>query len=227
MNAAVQVETQAIQQEATNALSVAKDYKITSNADYLKSAGMLQGIKALLKKIDDTFDSHIKRAFDAHRALVAEKKTHQATPLEAEQIIKRAVLGYQQEQEQERRRVEAKAQEEARKEREKLEARAAKAAAAGKTEKAEALQQSAAAVVTPIIAPTTPKVSGISTRITYKATVIDKLELVKAVAAGTVPLNALDCNMPFLNNQARAMKETLAYPGVKVEQETGIASRSA
>jgi hypothetical protein len=33
--------------------------------------------------------------------------------------------------------------------------------------------------------------------------------------------------MPFLNNQARAMKETLAYPGIKVVQETGLASRSA
>lgn len=221
------VETKELQQESTTALQVAKDFRVTNTEQYLASAGRLQAIKALSKKLDETFDPHIKRAFDAHRSLVAEKKVHQQPLIEAEGHIKRAVLGYQQEQERIRREAEAKAQEEARKEREKLEARAAKAAAAGKTEKAEALQQSAAAVVTPIITSTTPKVSGISTRVTYKATVIDKLELVKACAAGTVPLNALDVNMPFLNNQARAMKETLAYPGVKVEQETGIASRSA
>jgi hypothetical protein len=67
----------------------------------------------------------------------------------------------------------------------------------------------------------------LSTRVTFKAVVLDKLELVKAVAAGIVPLNALDANMPFLNNQARAMRQTMAYPGVKVEEETGLASRSA
>jgi hypothetical protein len=53
------------------------------------------------------------------------------------------------------------------------------------------------------------------------------MELVKAVAAGTVPLNAIQANSTFLNNQARAMKETLAYPGVKAVAETGLASRSA
>ena len=82
-------------------------------------------------------------------------------------------------------------------------------------------------MVTPIIAPTVQKLAGISTRITYKATVIDKLALVQACAEGKVPLNAVDVNMPFLNNQARAMKETLTYPGIMVEQETAIASRSA
>lgn len=221
------VETQEIQQESSNALQVAKGFKVTNSEQYLASAGRLQAIKALSKKIDETFDPHIKRAFEAHRSLVAEKKQHQLPLTEAEGHIKRAVLGYQQEQERIRREHEAKAQEEARKEREKLEARAAKAEAAGKIEKAAELTARADSVVTPLLAPSVPKVAGISTRVTYKATVIDKFALIQAVAAGKVPMNALDVNMPFLNNQARAMKETLAYPGVMVEQETGIASRSA
>ena len=79
----------------------------------------------------------------------------------------------------------------------------------------------------PIIAPTTPKIAGLSTRITYRAELTDKLALVKAVVAGLVPLNAVDPNMTFLNNQARVLKEDLIYPGVRVVQETGIASRSA
>ncbi len=223
----LEVETKDIAAESSTMLAEAKVFKIADSRQYTEAGARLQGIKALSKKLDDTFDPHIKRAFDAHRALVAEKKTHQ-TPLQTtEALLKTAMLGYMQEEERKRREIEAKAQEEARKEREKLEARAAKAAAAGKTEKAEALQATAAAVMAPLIPVTTQKLAGISTRITYSATVTDLLELCKAIAAGTIPVNAVTANMPFLNNQARVMKETLAYPGVKVVAETGLASRSA
>jgi colicin import membrane protein len=214
-------------QETSNALTVAKEFRVTSEQHYIESADRLKAIKALAKKLDETFDPHIKRAFDAHRALVAEKKGHQQPLIDAEGYVKRAVLGYQQEQERIRRAAEAKAQEEARKERERLEAQAAKAAEKGKVEKAAALQTAAAAVVAPIIAPTTPKIAGLSTRTTYRADVTSKLELVKAVAAGSVPLNALEPNMTFLNNQARVLKEDLIYPGVRVVTDSGIASRSA
>lgn len=225
MNAVV--ETQAIAAETTEILTAAQTFKIATTAQYEEAGDRLKGVKALMQKIDATFDPHIKRAFDNHRALVAEKKTHQGPLQAAEALLKRAVLSYQQAEEQKRREAEARAQEQARKEREKLEAQAARAAERGKVEKAEALQVAAASVIAPTIANTTPKIAGISTRTSYRAEVVDKMELVKAVAAGTVPLNALDANMPFLNNQARAMKDTLAYPGVKVVQETGLASRSA
>lgn len=221
------IETQEIVAESTATLAVAQNFKVASAQQYIEAGEKLKGIKALMKKIDETFDPHIKRAHEAHRALVDEKRSHQ-TPLQtAEALLKRAIVTYQLAEEQKRREAEARVQEEARKEREKLEARAAKAAAAGKEEKAAALATAASAVVAPIIMPTTPKVAGISTRTTYRAEVVDKMELVKAVAAGTVPLLALDANATFLNQQARSMKESLSYPGVKVVQETGLASRSA
>ena len=221
------IETTEIAAASSATLTAAQNFKITTAPQYEEAGEKLKGIMALKKKIAETFDPHIKRAFEAHRSLVAEKKTHE-TPLQtAEALLKRAMLGYSLAEEQKRREAEARAQEEARKEREKLEARAAKAAAAGKEEKAAALATAASAVVAPIIQPTTPKLAGISTRTTYRAEVVDLMELVKAVAAGTVPLLALQANQTFLNNQARAMKETLAYPGVKAVQETGLASRSA
>ena len=222
-----QRSTSALQDQAREIAVAAKDFKITSESHYVESASRLQGIKALMKEIDKTFDENIKRAFDTHKGLVATKRSLQNPLEDAERRIKQAVLGYQQEQERIRREAEAKAQEEARKERERLEAQAAKAAEKGKSEKAEALQAQAAAVVAPILAPTLPKIAGLSTRITYRAEVVGKLELVKAVVAGLVPLNALDPNMTFLNNQARVLKEDLIYPGVRVIQESGIASRSA
>lgn len=220
------VETSEIQQASSTTLTEAKAFKIVAATQFTEAGEKLKGIMALKKKIAETFDPHIDRAYKAHKELVAEKKSHEAPLVEAEGHIKRAMLGYQQEQERIRREAEAKAQEEARKQREKLEAQAAKAAEKGKTEKAEALQVAAASVVTPIIPPTVPKVAGISTRITYRASVENIKALAAAVGAGTIPEMAVLPNMPFLNNQARAMKETLAYPGVKVEQETGIASRS-
>lgn len=222
-----EVETKEIAAESSTTLADAKAFKIADARQYAEAGAKLQGIKALMKKIDETFDPHIKRAFEAHRSLVAEKKQHQ-TPLQtAEALLKTALLGYQQEEERKRRELEAKAQEEARKQQEKLQRQAEAAAAKGKVEKAAALQATAAAVVAPIIPVTTQKIAGISTRVTYSARVKDLLELCKAIAAGKVPVNAVTANMPFLNNQARVMKETLAYPGVEVVTETGLASRSA
>jgi hypothetical protein len=221
------IETSEIRQESSTALAVAKDFKVTSQDEYITSADRLKAIKALARKIDETFDPHIKRAFDSHRALCAEKKQHMQPLEDAERLIKKAVIGYQLDQERIRREAEARAQEEARKERERLEAQSRKLEAKGKAEQAAAKQAAADAVIAPTIAPSVPKVAGLSTRVTFKAVVLDKLELVKAVAAGIVPLNALDANMPFLNNQARAMRQTMAYPGVRVEEETGLASRSA
>lgn len=163
-------------------------------------------ILAAGKAIDAFFDAPLKRLASARAA------------------YKVAILGYQQEQERIRREAEARAQEEARKERERLEAKAAKLAEKGKPEKAEAVAAAAAAVVSPILPTTTQRLSGISNRTTYSAQVTDLLLLVQAIAAGSVPLNAVIANTPFLNNQARAMKETLNYPGVKAVATTGLAA---
>lgn len=165
-------------------------------------------ILAAGKAIDAFFDAPLKRLSSARAA------------------YKTAMLGYQQEEEKKRRELQAQAEETARKEREKLEARAAKAAEKGQTAKAEALQMTAASVVAPMVAPITPKVSGISTRTTYSAEVVDKMLLIQAIAAGTVPLAAVDANMTYLNGQARLNKEGLDYPGVKVVPETGLAASS-
>lgn len=223
---AVLVETAEIQRESATTLTIAKTFKITSTAQYEEAGGKLKGIMALKKKVADTFDPHIKRAFDAHRSLVAEKKEHEAPLLEAEQALKKSMLAFQLAEEAKRREAEAKAQEEARKAQEKLEAKAAKAAEKGKVEKAAALQATAASIVAPIIPSTTPKLAGVSVRVTWRAEVTNLMELVKAVAAGTVPINALQADTTFLNTQAKAMKDTLPYPGVKAVQETGLSSRS-
>lgn len=213
--------------DVTLAITGQADLKITNPVTYEQAGERLKELSAKEKEIED-FRKKLKAPI-----LAAGKAIDDffGAPLQriqgARASLKRSLLAYQMAEEAKRREAEARAQEEARKEREKLEARAEKAAAAGKEEKAAALSAAASAVVAPIIPPTTPRVSGILTRTTYRAEVFDKMALIKAVAAGTVPIGALDVNSTFLNGQARLQKETLNYPGVNVVQETGLASRSA
>lgn len=81
------------------------------------------------------------------------------------------------------------------------------------------------------IAPTVAepaKVTGISGRVNYGAKVDDLLTLVKAVAAGTAPLECLCANEKFLGAQARAFKKAgPLYPGVTAVAERGLAARAA
>jgi len=127
---------------------------------------------------------------------------------------------------------------------------AAAAAAAGDAKKAEELQQQAEAnaaaaetaqalastmaqeasvftVAAPAIA-LVPKLAGVSGRMTYSAQVESLQQLVHAVAEGKAPIEALQPNMSFLGQQARAFKKAGAlYPGVTVIAESALSVRAA
>ena len=81
-------------------------------------------------------------------------------------------------------------------------------------------------MVSPVLASNTPKVSGISTRVSYRAEVTELAALIQAVAEGKAPANCLQADMTVLNGLARTLKESLNYPGVKVIREEAIASRA-
>ena len=74
----------------------------------------------------------------------------------------------------------------------------------------------------PIVAPVVivekavPKVAGgPSYRTIWDAQVVDMMALVKAVASGTVSINALQVNQTFIRQQAMSLKETFRIPGCK------------
>ena len=224
--ASILPDARALVKEGGDMLNEARQFRVSSVSAYEQVGTKLQLIKGLGRKIAETFDPHIKRAFDAHRALVAEKSRAMEPLNAAEATFKTAMLTFQQQQEKERREQQARLEEEARKEREKLEARAAKAAEKGKEEKAAELLAQAATVATPVLETRVPNVAGISTRSTWKAVLQSKSELIKAVAAGAVPETCLDANMVVLNQMARALKSEMKYPGVVVLEELGIAARS-
>ena len=73
--------------------------------------------------------------------------------------------------------------------------------------------------------PETKKPTGISTRVNWKAELVDIKALCKAVADGTWPVNLVAANMPALNQMARAAKNNLNIPGVRAISEQVVSRR--
>lgn len=206
-------------------LKVAERMEIASPADYRWAADELRQVKTKMKELDSDRRKITSKLDAAKKSIMDLFREPLQFLADAETVIKRKMLAWQQEEERKRREAEALARENQRKEQERLQAQAKKAEQRGKVEQAEALRQQADA--TPAIAPPAPqKVAGLSAREDWEAEVVDKMALVKAVAAGKVPIEALDVNMPLLNKMARALKQSLAWDGVKARAVQRIASRS-
>lgn len=165
---------------------------------------------------------------------------------EAEGLLRKAVNGYQTKRAQEAAEARAKAEKLARAEREKTE-REAREAAAKVAELAKAgaahevVQQAAqkaeaaaeAAEVAAIAPPPMPvvaepaKVSGISSRETWKFEVTDLAALVKAAAERPELLGYLQADEKAIGSTVRGMKGRTNIPGVRAysEQTTAVRSR--
>jgi hypothetical protein len=194
----------------------ARAITITDAPSYERACEFLKAIKGLRQEIADVFDSHIKRAFDAHRALCAEKRDAEAPLAEAERIVKNGLVAWDRVQEQQREAERRRLEEEARREAEDRRlAEAAALAAAGATEMADALLDEPVDVPVVAVAPLTPKVNGIAYRETWSAQITDLHALVKYIAANPSHLGLLIANQTALNAQARSLKGQLRIPGVK------------
>ena len=193
--------------------------QVQSAEDYTAAAEHLKTAKALLKEADRIFDPSIKSAHETHRLMVKAKKDA-TVDLEAAVAMLAGRMGSWQ-QEQNRKAMQARLdQERDMREREKL---AREAISQGNLELAKEVR---AIPVSAPLPPPAPKIEGVSSRTTYSARVLDLKELVKAVAAGTVPINAVEPNMPFLNSLARAAKAPGVFmPGVESVETSGVAVR--
>jgi len=218
------IATDQIAQRALTYPEQARKIAIVDDASYRAAAEFLKGIKALSGEIDDTFDPHIKRLFDAHRALCREKADAKAPAAEAERIVKDAIRAYDDEQERrrlaEQRRLEELAAQEAREQRL---ADAVALAEQAVVQQDPRLQEAAdellaAPIEVPAVAvpPSTPKVTGISFRETWTARVTDLAALIRYAATNPQFMNLLMINQPALNALARSMKRLLKVPGVEV-----------
>ena len=207
-------------------LEQAQAIEITDNDVYLIANDLDAGLTALEREIIATFAEPKKKAHEAHKSVVA-VETRALSPIkQARAYLSPKIIGWRREQERKRLELQRKLDEEARKREE--EERLAQAVAL----EAEGMKEEAEAVISePIIAPPvmapqlTPKVQGMSVRETWSAEVTDLKALVSAVAAGRVPIQALSANQVFLNQQARAMKRDLNYPGVRAVSDENLSRR--
>lgn len=210
----------------------ARAVRIVDLESYRIASGMLLGIKDLRHEVDEGYDKIIRKAFEAHREAVATKKKYEAPLLEAERVIKDAIVAFDAEQERARVALERQLQEQAREleEARQLEEAAAletEALATGDTALLEEARELASA---PVAAPAvfvpraTPTVAGISLRETWSAHVTDFQKLVAFVAANPSYLNLLQVNTTALNQQARSLKASLRIPGVQAMATKDVAA---
>ena len=225
----------AVTQEALTWPDRARATAVIDAATYQAAGELLKGIKQLRQKIAETFDPHIQRAFQSHRALVDEKRQAEAPLTEAERVIKTALVSYDDEQERLRREAQARLEREAKaqQERDALERAAALEReghefgdAAMVIEAQQIIEEQLQAPPPPVaaVAKATPKISGIVHRSTWNARVTDLHALVKFVAANPSHLGLLQANIPALNAQARILKGAMRLPGVQSVETRDVAA---
>lgn len=159
-----------VEQKALSVPARARSIEIKDNESFIRAGELLKAIKDIRREIDETFDSVIKKAHEAHKEAVGQKKKAENPLVEAEGIIKPKIASYMAEQERIRREEERRLQEEARKREE--EARLAEAVHLEQIGEPEEVVQSVLEepIAPPVIVlpKATPKVEGISSRKAWK-----------------------------------------------------------
>lgn len=196
----------------------ARTYQVTTAEQYSAGAEDLKRVKAAQKCLEDErtgitgpLNAALKRVNNLFR-------TPGDRLARIERAIKQRLGDFADEQERLRREEQRKADEVARKDRERIEAQAAKAAAAGKTEKAEQLQERAASVVAPVVHRDPPKVAGLSSREVWKFEVVDPAQ---------VPREWCAVDESKIRRQVAATRGETKIPGVRVYAERQLAAASA
>ena len=211
--------TMELEQKALAVPDQAQALTVTDAVSYTAATDLLLSVKALLKEVDETFNPIINKAYQTHREALAQQKRHKDPLLKAEAILKPRIAQYLYEQEQARLALERKAKDDAQLQ------EAVDAESRGDQAGAEAAMNGQG-IVNVSVPSSVPKTAGISTRELWSAEVTDFLALVNAVAAGQVPLACLLPNQAALNQQARALKQSMTYPGVKAIRTTTVAAGS-
>lgn len=205
--------------------------RVVDEPTFQRAGVMLRMIKDYLARVGEVLNPIIQAAHKAHQEALGQKKKLEGPALEAERVLKASMGAYQVEQEHLARQAEALASAERQRLEEEAKLQAAlEAEARGDGQGAERILEAPTPPV-PIIVPAAvtpppPKAEGVSFRTNYRAEVVDLKALVQAVAQGQAALAYLEPNLPALNQAARALKEELRVPGVRVIAERVAAVRT-
>jgi len=205
-----------IEKDTKDIVAQAGAIVIKNQAEYEKADAFLVADKMLQKKIHEAFDKIVDDSYRTYVGARETRKEYLKPVLEAEKVVNRIMVAYDDKMEQKRieeqRRVEAKARAEEEKKRKELEERAARWTAKGKEAKAEALQEEAEEVqiVAPIIAPKIDKIQGACYQINWKFRITD---------VNKISRKYMMPDMVKLGMLARAMKGTISEAGVEFYSE--------
>lgn len=218
-------------EDAVAALDEAKALKLVADAsDYEYAADLTKrlsaaakGIRAYFKPFKQALDRLKDRVLDAEaRANVYDDETRRVARLAADWNARQKQIEREAQEKAEREaRAKAETERQAQVARLKAAAEAVPDPAVAAAVRLESEQLAAAKVATPKVdlPSRIPAVKGfVPNRETWSGEVTDLMALVKAVAAGTVPLDAIVPNYPRINQAARDQHEALNWPGVEVRK---------
>lgn len=210
--------------EECRALVVALDNSITVITDdtsYQSVCMRLKNASANIKAIEEHLEPMIEARHKAHKRLTELRARLTSPHQEIKTRDSRLVGTYQADQQrralEETRRQQAEADKKAAEERS---AQAEQLATEGRVEEGVAMLEQTEVIPEPVyVAPSTPKVSGISApRYTYSVELLDFKALVKAVAEGKALIGLLTFNQSAANNLAKVEKDNFSVPGCKVHK---------
>ena len=199
---------------------------VRTEAQFIQCGELLRVIKGLRDDVSLAHDPVIKHWYLKHRAAIEEKKKDDGPLLEAETILKPKVATYVNDRARKLAEENARLQREA--ERDAEERRLAETVILideGRETEAEELLQQPIRVETAAIELSKPDSHGVPVRPNYSAKVTDLRKLVEAIVRGEVPIQAVEPDLVFLGQQARAMKEAFAYPGVELVKSSIVSVR--
>lgn len=231
----------ALQNESQDWASRAQSLQVTDSESCVNASHLLRSVKQLRAQVQAFFQPHIEAAMEtkrkaeaARKALADERDKMEAPLVNAEGMLKRSLLAYEQAQEAARMAEEQRLQAEAQ-----AQAEAATLAYAARLE-AEAnatgdqgmLQEAQDILAQPIEAPAVsvssqvPKVQGVTFRDHWEAhPSVNLKELAAAVGRGEAPETFLTANLTAINQYARATQGCAQVPGVKFWNNRTIAAR--
>lgn len=208
-------------------LETAQSFVIDSPVMYEMAADELKTIKGQYNALEEKRKA-ITAPMDAAKRQVMDLFRKPLEALEqAESLIKRTMLTYQQEQ----RRLEAEAQrklnEAAEAERQRMAEQAKTAEESGDVAAAVALQSASEMVVAPVVQIAPAKVSGIRTTVRWSAEVTDKVAYLKHVLEHPELIDTVEISMKPLNQMATALKDKMSIPGIRAVSTESMSARAA
>ena len=231
-----------LQRDAMRWAAEVRSLTIDNAAGCVQASHLLRSIKGVRADIQRWFAPHVEAAMEtkrraeaARKQLVDEQDRMEAPLVNAEGVVKRALLAWEQQEEQRRREEEARLQAEAQRlaEEQTLAAAAELETAAHATGDAEMLAEAESILAQPIEAPavvvrsSVPKVQGISYRDNWTVHPdINVRALAAAVASGTAPATFLAPNMTAIRQWARATQGGQTLPGIRVVNDRQIAAKA-